>query len=798
MVIGRDEILVPRGPVANIPTLPAARLFELLFRLNFPGGSKVFQDITARSGLSNATPHEFIPSLKKLPKFPDQLLSSYLAASDSSVPSPASFFSFLHSTNLYSDTPPPRGGGSPSCLSLFQFFSTPSPTIPAQFSNSGPFGPALDSSILRVLPNPNLPSIPFFFTFRGTRRALRHLQSAYDILSFYVSTLDISPLLLDILFLPTNRLVPFLSVLKTVFHTYADILTPDWKHYIDLASLAGYVDMALRESTDDPQLWLSSPVQTSYGASWWEAAFRSTFAENIRHLSPNPVTYREFVLSRWLWVTGGSSAASRAVVDGKIIKTKFGAAVSLDDDELLDIAYLRNEREYEIGVFIKPDEIGFKRRLIANVSLGPYILASYIRYLIISITGPNPSFAKLETSVLDTVDVIKLIRQEKVMMPLDESAYDYHVSREAWLGFFSFLKSTFVADEGALLVEAFFQRAYWAHEGHTGRWVSGMPSGLALTSFLNSWINYIKQQHLVPGHLQWAAGDDVLVSPFSPVTLGDLSQKYAAFGSEVNPTKNWLSTSYAEYLKVLYHGKGTSGYVARVYASLIWAGKERAFSPPDRLNELAELFKQFYDRAGLPFDEKLVSADLSRAISRKISGFRAVDAREWLHSPGAYGGFGLLPYNDIVFDWSVPLERRSAISNTIIRVPEVIRLSSSGASLNKFRQPISSGVAFHLGSPLRLPPITSIQDWENRINGTDNPLKGKFRNMALDTVPLPKVAGVSTSVMSKFAKMWNYNVFPNLRGNTGRIPSKLVLASLSLASEVSAFMQRRRLTELAN
>lgn len=100
-----------------------------------------------------------------------------------------------------------------------------------------------------------------------------------------------------------------------------------------------------------------------------------------------------------------------------------------------------------------------------------------------------------------------------------------------------------------------------------------MPSGLALTSFLNSWMNYIKQARVVPGRLQWAAGDDVLVSPFVEKSLVEVAEQYAKFGSEVNAQKNWVSRRYAEYLKVLFTSGGTTGYPARVYSSLMWAGQ---------------------------------------------------------------------------------------------------------------------------------------------------------------------------------------------------------------------------------
>lgn len=70
---------------------------------------------------------------------------------------------------------------------------------------------------------------------------------------------------------------------------------------------------------------------------------------------------------------------SKALLDGSPVKTKFGAAISMSDSELLNVAMSPDSK---IGVFLKPDEMGYKRRLIANVSLGGYLAAAYVRYVL--------------------------------------------------------------------------------------------------------------------------------------------------------------------------------------------------------------------------------------------------------------------------------------------------------------------------------------------------------------------------------------------------------------------------------
>jgi len=194
-------------------------------------------------------------------------------------------------------------------------------------------------------------------------------------------------------------------------------------------------------------------------------------------------------------------------------------------DELIEEAVnSRQNKKSLIGVFIKPDEKGYKRRLIANVPLGGYIIASYIRYLIESFTGPNPLFTKLSPTSDEIINVADILKNHRLALPLDESAYDYNVTRESWLGFLSFLDDTFINNTGVRYFKKYFQHAYWEFEGDKGKWIAGMPSGLALTSFLNSWMNYIKQGTIVPGIINWAAGDDVLTFPYNEnVSLNEIS-----------------------------------------------------------------------------------------------------------------------------------------------------------------------------------------------------------------------------------------------------------------------------------
>lgn len=114
-------------------------------------------------------------------------------------------------------------------------------------------------------------------------------------------------------------------------------------------------------------------------------------------------------------------------------------------------------------------------------------------------------------------------------------------------------------------------------------------------------------------------------------------------------------------------------------------------------------------------DEIRVAKDLSRAVSQKVGGFNSVVAREWLHSPRAYGGFGRLPYNDTTFTWEAKVLKRKTYTNVVIRVPDV-NFYDSTVKLVKGRRPLVAA-SYRVGPPLILPLPVDILEWEARLNG---------------------------------------------------------------------------------
>lgn len=652
----------------------------------------------------------------------------------------------------------------------------------------------------RELINTDYNDIPWAETWHGTRRALRYLKTPQSMLVEYCRWcgFDGYPFtkLLD---LSIQVVLPWFDKLKQYLHQRIDFLPTEIRYFFDMPTMAGFPKMENRLMTDDPVKWLSEATQSNVDEYWWADQFMTTFGQATVKAPTNLFTLYEFAVRPWLWTTNGATGFSKLYLDGEVVRTKFGAAVSLTSPELIKLVEdaISNPMlaAAKISVFIKPDEKGYKRRLIANVPLGAYIIASYVRYLITSFTSETPLFMKLSPSISDIVNVVELLRNREQCYPLDESAYDYNVTREAWQGFFIFMRRAFPLNRGAHYLEKYFNMAIWEHEGNQGKWIAGMPSGLALTSFLNSWMNYIKQRAIVPGYINWAAGDDVLAFPIEKESLDVVSKKYKQFGAVANPIKNWTSDKFGEYLKRLIGPNGTSGYPARIWASLMYAGNERFFLPSDKLPELAELWKQFFDRLGINMPEHYVGSDLSRAISNKVPNFTREVAIQWLHAPRVHGGFGKLPYNKLTFTWTVPnvIEHNYVGSN--IRLPRHLTYHGNPVlTIGKYRLSNSS---YRLGPSYRLRPIETYEDWEKRLNREDIEYHGPFQSIILDVIPLPCVDFISTAFMSQFAADQQFNSFPNLSGSWNSIASRLINASIGLVNAISYYCNSHNLITLA-
>lgn len=626
--------------------------------------------------------------------------------------------------------------------------------------------------------------VPFSQTFHGVRRCLQFLKSPQQIFNYYFTLIDIEkPNCTDDILNSSLRIViPFFSWVKRHIHIEMDYLPPIAYCYSELDTIAGYPKQEHRSLTDDPTDWLTNDVPDLHDSKWWQSHLLHVFLNSYKANSDRVVSFFEFLKRPWLWVTSGASSKSKLYLGDKQIKTKFAAAVSLTTEELLAcVIHAVNPKSKNISIFIKPDERGFKRRLIANMDLGSYLIAAYIRYLIEWFCGPEPTFMTATTSASRDLRIMQLLRIAKRAIPLDESQFDHHVSRSSWIGFINMLNQVFPSNFGVHLFATLFANSFYydIESKNTGQWKKGMPSGLALTAICNSLFNFTKQQAII-SPIHFALGDDALLFN-DELTLKDIEEYYATFGSEVNHKKNWDSNNYAEFLHFLYCKHGRVGYPARMYGSLMYALQFKDVSELQRLHELATMWKDFFDRACIPMKFDIVASDLSRAVSRRWAGFSKQSALQWLHIPKALNGFGFLPYLPMGF--KVTNERQEVLHyyGSLFSLPPVVTVRSSKYQFTKFKL---SDAQYTLGNTLKLPQIESLDDWIDRMNLKCEGYTRTQVEYAVATIPLPEIPFISSSRMSGFAALFKFNAYPNARGSVVARTTRFIRASYALVERV--------------
>lgn len=636
----------------------------------------------------------------------------------------------------------------------------------------------------------NYPSIAFKETFHGSRRCLQFLKTPEEIFKYYFKMCDIEmpACINEMLDSSLPIVIPFFSHLKAFIHNNIDRLPPISYCYSELDTIVGYPLEKHRALTDDPVAWLSRDVADKHDPQWWSNNISTLLLRSAIPHRETLISFFEFIKSPWLWVTDGASSVSKLLLRGESVKSKFAAALSLTPNELLaSVIHALSPKSVNIDIFIKQDERGFKRRLIANMDLGSYLIAAYIRYLLEWLDGPVPSWMTATTDPNKDREVMELLKLQHQAMPLDESQFDHHLSRNAWKGFLSALDFIFPNNFGVHLFHVLFQNSQFFDRtsGARGPWTKGMPSGLAITSIGNTLFNYIKQQAII-SPIHYALGDDVLVFP-DGYTVPQVSEYYTTFGAEVNVKKNWISNHYAEYLHFLYCAHGRVGLPARIYGSLMYGLQFKDVTPLQRLNELTQLFKDFYDRAVLQFDTELVAKDLSRAVSRRWAGFSSAVAKQWLHIPKALNGYGFLPYIPFQFTVRNTKVRRDKFENALYPIPDQVSVIDSEWSLRPFKL---TDASFHTGNTFRLPEIKTIDDWIDRLNFTVPGIPVSVQKYASEVIPLPEIDFVSTSRMSAFASQWKYNAFPNLGGSIATRTTRFIKASIALAEQVVSWLRR--------
>jgi hypothetical protein len=629
----------------------------------------------------------------------------------------------------------------------------------------------------------------------GHRRAWRELTDFESVWGNYLKLGEIrNSTLSNIIYKDANIAFQFLKKLTELVKKQSSRMGEDmrWRRLVDMETIVGFPKTEDKlPATATLKEWLTDYVVINYEPDWWEQQFLETFQLFSRPQRSNTLwNLDEFIAKRWLWSTSGSSSASKLTLDNEPVKTKFGVAVSLTDNELYQI--IEGTTHDKITSFRKADEKGMKTRLIANAPLSSYLVLSHIAWTLenVIMTGV-PILGNFDLAIPQVESIIDDIRTGVEQVPLDESAWDQNFPRNAWLGWIKFLRRFPTLSKSVYIFEnEIFDHMEWTDDGMKGVWKTGMPSGLKVTSMMNSWVNYIKQRNFPGFERGLAGGDDSYMVYKGDYTLEDFEDYFKGYGAEVNSTKNWKSKYATEFLKHLYYKKGVTGYPARIYSSLIWVRDVRFTDPQSKLTELASLWKTFYDRMGIPFDEQRVTTDIARAVSHKLQGFGKSKAKEWLHTPSALGGFGMAPFN-MEWRWIFKTEgEEKYYTGALIDIPSFKFITSTTYERIKFEW--HPNAEYRIGPPGRLPPVTTMEEWEARINNRDIPVHHKWKKYYGETVPIPTASGISRTFVKKIAKVHGLNAYYNIvGGNTNTILNRLVNAELALLSLARAYLLRR-------
>uniref|UniRef100_A0A2V0RLL8 RdRp n=1 Tax=viral metagenome TaxID=1070528 RepID=A0A2V0RLL8_9ZZZZ len=187
-------------------------------------------------------------------------------------------------------------------------------------------------------------------------------------------------------------------------------------------------------------------------------------------------------------------------------------------------------------------------------------------------------------------------------------------------------------------------RGYAVYEGKTYPHTRGIISGWEWTSKMDTLISYAEALALfeeagvdmpdVDDHCY--QGDDAIQFLRGWGDVLNVVEHYAE-RLPVNPTKFFIDTKRTEFLRLVLTPERRFGYLARAVPSLVYANAWQAGSIDDP-NALAESWSRIWARGGDP-------DAVARHMLSDIGGYLRLpreDVRDWLLTPKAVGGAGML------------------------------------------------------------------------------------------------------------------------------------------------------------
>lgn len=444
----------------------------------------------------------------------------------------------------------------------------------------------------------------------------------------------------------------------------------DWMKWVDMNVANDYMpEKEISQFEEDIRDWVTGEVSHEIEGS--EALFLQRFREGVRkfyELSPFTeglyfLTLDEFCSDPGYWAVAGTSDGPRLWLDErgrlrKARKSKWASALAMSS---ADVKKLILKWERQNNKAIQKRERGKVRAVIAG-DLGLYLRMSYVSHALEQIMRKHQH----TTLFMSTADQLRLwirmgkssSRQDEVLMPIDQAAFDHMVTRrmlrivdEEQLAFLRrrVLNAAVIAD-----IEKVYARIRYSLDGgfvSVGKkrfpYEKGVLSGWRWTALYDTVVNAgellafaetIKSHTGVFPLLDWVCqGDDVRTALHSYGEAVALWSLFDRGGFIVNPTKFFIKQNADEFLRqVAWRGR-VGGYPARAVGALVWRNpiSREALKGELRVRETYKSWETFFSRMGNRND-RLMIADVTGS-----SGISAEQLLELERTPAAVGGLGV-------------------------------------------------------------------------------------------------------------------------------------------------------------
>lgn len=464
-------------------------------------------------------------------------------------------------------------------------------------------------------------------------------------------------------------------------------LNENWHMYVDITTLFGWKKQPEGDEIWEKVLkWVNEEFKPQYKGS--EIRFNELFREKVRKVLrsgsrdniPIDLTPEDFVNNIPLVGTTGSAYD----VDGKVMqyeigdkvlkgrKNKYAKALYYTVKQKVDKLLGRKKGMARVSVKM---EFFPKVRTIINAGFQETIKMRYIdTWLQPFLRGSKLSTLWQTKEDLYNMWVSMANELGKWSVPIDQSAFDYHVSREMVMIMIDEIKELIVefgrGSQKEKMIEVIETLKYtvstteveytYMGKRYTTTWKNGVLSGWQWTAMFDTIANIAEgmmAKELVEEETSIkikevvfnAQGDDQLMVV---ETVREAVAYWAAFstmGFEINLKKNFFSTRHNEYLRKYSVKNEVNGYAARMVNAMLWVypGDVEVTKQLEKVTSMKDNWVKFAQRMKMGWKDikKLFIRDASRAkINKEL-------LTSLVSGDPINGGFGMeKPYNNKKID----------------------------------------------------------------------------------------------------------------------------------------------------